>query len=85
MIRGKYGAVIGGRETRFFVCTRYEFPGCGFPSANHSTMFPPDHQTTYGIAPNDSVSSSQTVVDPSQLWFRALHLGQRVWGSGFRV
>jgi len=44
MIMGKYGAVIG-QKTRFFVCAQYEFPGYGFLQANHSAVFPHDHQT----------------------------------------
>ena len=45
MIMGKYGAVIG-RKTRFFVCARCEYAGYGVYLANHSAVFPHDHQTT---------------------------------------
>jgi hypothetical protein len=45
MYKEKCGAVIGG-ETRFFVCAQLQFPGYGFLTANHSAVFPSDHQTT---------------------------------------
>jgi len=34
MYMGKYDDVIG-RETRFFVCAQFQFPGYGFLSTNH--------------------------------------------------
>jgi len=54
MIEGKYGAVIGWR---IHICVRPQsrFPGYGVSLANHSAVFPVDHQNTYGISPNDSV------------------------------
>jgi hypothetical protein len=45
MIRGKHGAVIG-RKTHFFVCAQLQLSGFGICLANHSAVFPPDHQTT---------------------------------------
>jgi hypothetical protein len=57
MIEGKYGAVIGWR---IHICVRPQsrFPGYGVSLANHSAVFPVDHQNTYGISPNDSVNDS---------------------------
>jgi hypothetical protein len=57
MYRGEYSAVIG-LKTRNFACAQYEFPGCGFISANHSAGFP--HVTgtlKHGVPPNDSVAN----------------------------
>ena len=45
MIVVKYGAVIG-RKSGFFVCARYDYAGHGDFLANHSAVFPHDHQTT---------------------------------------
>jgi len=48
-------------ENAVLVCTRYDFPGSGLFSANHSAVFSPVHQTTE----SRQQTVWATVVDPS--------------------